>query len=75
MPVEAAVELAPEWTDASESQIRPNAKVTFRLNSSKARYAMGYVLIEDSMSGTGKNWAQADYYYLDDDYAKRFQGD
>ena len=75
VPVEAAVELAPEWTDASESQIRLNAKVTFRLNSGKARYAMGYVLIEDSMSGTGKNWAQADYYYLDDDYAKRFQGD
>lgn len=75
MPAEAAVELAPAWADDSRSSINPNARVTFRFSTSKARYAIGYVLLEDSMTGTGRSWAQANYYYKDENARGRFHGD
>ncbi len=75
MPSEAALDIAPVWTSDAHTAVNTNAKVTFRFSSSKARYAIGYVLIEDSMTGTGKDWAQANYYYKDEDYRRRFHGD
>ena len=75
MPAEASVELTPVWNDESHPAILPSAKVIFRFNSSKARYAIGYILLADSLTGTGKTWSQANYYYKDEDYRRWFQGD
>ncbi len=75
-PVEAAIELSPEWTDESRQKISTHTRVTFRLNSSKARYAIAYVLLADSViGGSGKSGAQSNYYYHNDNWRSLLAND
>ena len=36
--------------------------IVFNYNNTKAPYALGYVLVADGLTGSGRNWAQANYY-------------
>lgn len=40
--------------------------VTFGYSTRKSNYAMGYVLMADSLSGSGRKWAQANYFCQED---------
>lgn len=40
--------------------------VTFGYSAKKSNYAMGYVLLADSLSGPGRKWAQANYLCQDE---------
>ena len=72
--VEVTVECSPQWTDDSHTAINPNASAIFHFDNRNSRYAFGYVLLEDGMSGPGKDWAQVNYY-TGNTYASQFGGD
>ena len=74
---EASLELG-DLTLAANGRISVNTKVVFHYNNDKAPYALAYVLVSDSLTGTGRNWWQSNYYcnpqykeaYMDDPYLK-----
>ena len=58
----AAIDLKAEWEDADQSSVIFNTTTRFSYNDENAQYAIAYVLVEDGLTGTGSNWAQANYY-------------
>ena len=74
-PAEAGVELTAEWADAQQWDVRFTATTTFSTDSPTAPYRLAFVLMEDGLTGTGRDWAQVNYYstaggatpYVDDD--------
>lgn len=57
-------------TLAKNGTIKFNTEVTFLYDNSTAPYAIGYVLLQDGLKGTGRDWAQANYYsgrYVNED--------
>ena len=58
----AAIELKAEWENADQNSVVFNTTTRFSYNDEKAQYAIAYVLVEDGLTGTGSNWAQANYY-------------
>lgn len=58
---EASVKLQ-QPTLAKSGSISFKADVTFYYDNAKAPYAMGYVLVADGLTGTGRDWAQSNYY-------------
>ena len=49
-------------TLAKNGTITFKTDVTFLYDNTKAPYAIGYVLLQDGLKGTGRDWAQANYY-------------
>lgn len=47
---------------AKSGSISIKTDVTFYYDNAKAPYAMGYVLLADGLTGTGRDWAQSNYY-------------
>lgn len=71
---EASVTLQ-QPTLAKNGTISFKTDVTFNYDNTKSPYALGYVLLADGLKGTGRNWAQANYYsgqtqYSTDEYLK-----
>jgi hypothetical protein len=74
-PAEAGVELTAEWADAQQWDVRFTATTTFGTDSPTAPYRLAFVLMEDGLTGSGRDWAQVNYYstaggatpYVDDD--------
>ena len=58
---EASVSLQ-QPTLGKNGSITFKTDVTFHYDNSKAPYTMGYVLLADGLKGTGRDWAQANYY-------------
>jgi thiol-disulfide isomerase/thioredoxin len=58
---EASVSLQ-QPTLSKSGTISFKTNVTFNYDNRKAPYAMGYVLLADGLKGSGKDWAQANYY-------------
>ncbi len=58
---EASVKLQ-QPTLAKSGSISFKADVTFYYDNPKAPYAMGYVLVADGLTGTGRDWAQSNNY-------------
>ncbi|MGI6222596.1 MAG: hypothetical protein ACOYJG_03190 [Prevotella sp.] len=74
---EGSVELGAWWTDASHSKILARSNAILQFDSDESNYALAYVLIADSLSGTGAGWYQKNYmhgnsYYADDEWMKEF---
>ena len=67
--VPGGVELTANWTDDSQTTIQMNATTTFRYNDDNGAYGVAFVLVEDGLTGTGSNWAQANYLSNDQNYA------
>lgn len=55
---EADVAITTRWTDAEETQLQLTATTTFYTNDDEANYALAFVLTEDGMKGTTKEWWQ-----------------
>ena len=61
-PMPAAIEVGAEWTDDNKNAINIYTRTTFELNASELPLQIGYVLLEDGLSGEGEEWAQANFY-------------
>jgi len=61
---EASVSLQ-QPTLTKSGSITFKTDVTFNYDNKKAPYAMGYVLLADGLTGSGKDWAQANSYNTD----------
>ena len=77
---EASVELkSASWNEA-ENAITLETDVVFQYNRDDAPYALGYVLVEDGLHGTGNKWAQRnnlmdnEEFAGDDDFEKFYKG-
>jgi len=61
-PMPAAIEVGAEWADGLKNTINISMRTTFELNATELPFQIGYVLLEDGMSGKGEEWAQANMY-------------
>lgn len=50
------------WTDDSQSAIEAAATVKFIRPYENADFRMMYILVNDEITGSGRNWAQSNYY-------------
>lgn len=57
----AAISVSAEWADETQTVIRAITDVTFPLAASNP-YRIAYLLVADGLKGSGKNWAQVNYY-------------
>ncbi|MBR1652927.1 MAG: hypothetical protein IJ692_06005 [Alloprevotella sp.] len=60
--VEADIELNAEWTTADKKTVKAETNTTFYLNADKSNYAIGFVMVSDSLKGTSSQWAQTNYF-------------
>ncbi len=56
------ISVSAEWVDDSKNAISISTATTFAVNSSSSQLAIGFVLVEDGMSGYGSGWLQSNYY-------------
>ena len=61
MPAEASVELAPV-TLSKNGRIDVSSQTIFRYNNDEAPYALGYVLLADSLTGNDDNWGMSNLF-------------
>ena len=60
--VEADIDLTATWSTADKKIVKVETTTTFYLDLDTAPYAIGYILISDSLKGTGTQWAQQNYF-------------
>ena len=58
MPSEADLQLSAAWGDAAQTQLLLTASTTFHLGTDRDAYALAFVVTEDGLSGTTKEWWQ-----------------
>ena len=51
-----------EWTDENQTAIRVNTTTTFVEDVTSSPYQIGYMLLEDKMTGTTADWTQSNYF-------------
>ncbi|MBP5409845.1 MAG: leucine-rich repeat protein [Prevotella sp.] len=51
-----------DWADESQTAINIKTTTTFVEDVAESPYQIGYVLLEDGLTGTGDAWAQSNYY-------------
>ena len=61
-----SIEVSAVWDNDSKDAIKIQTRTTFELDASKLPFEIGYVLLEDGMSGEGEEWAQYNYFITDD---------
>ena len=57
-----SIDMTAEWTDDSKTAINIKTTTTFVEDVAESPYQIGYVLLEDGVTGTGDAWAQSNYY-------------
>lgn len=60
--VEADIDVEATWATADKKSIKVTSTSTFYLDLDTAPYALGFILISDSLKGSGSQWAQQNYY-------------
>lgn len=58
----ASIDVKAAWTDDSQTAIKVTTTSNFVIPSSDANYKVAYALVSDSLTGTGSNWSQHNYY-------------
>jgi len=56
------IEVNAEWSDDTKTVLNINTTTTFALDITNQPYQIGYVLLEDGLTGSGSAWAQSNYY-------------
>lgn len=69
-PVAIAVEAA--WADEEKTKINISTETKFYFDEDNPTFAIGYILVADGLKGTGRSWAQANYYV---EYADEYGND
>ena len=59
---EASVAIESSAFDESTKTVTVNAATTFFVNSDEASYGLGFILVEDGLTGSGSKWRQHNYY-------------
>lgn len=68
MLTEASVELQqPVLSKAGNVTFK--TQVTFNYNNNESHYCMGYALLADGLTGTGRNWMQANFFCQEENKA------
>lgn len=57
-----AISVSATWADEAQSAIQVKTETTFLIETDASQYGIGYALLEDGMKGTGRSWAQQNYY-------------
>lgn len=57
-PTEADITLQAAWENDEKTSLKLTAQTTFYMNSDRADYALAFVMTEDGMKGTTKEWWQ-----------------
>lgn len=57
----ADIQASAMWTSDDKTEISIDTQTKFVYSDDNGQYGIAYVLIEDGMTGTGSNWAQANY--------------
>lgn len=60
--VTGKIDLTANWADADMTAVSFNTQSTFSYSDDNGQYGVALVLVEDGMTGTGSDWAQANYY-------------
>ncbi len=60
--VPADINVEASWADADKTRIEINAATRFFENNANAGYKVGYILINNGLSGEGSSWEQHNYY-------------
>ena len=61
-----SIEVGAAWDNDSQNAIKIQTRTTFELDAEELPYEIGYVLLEDGMSGEGDEWAQYNFFVTDD---------
>ena len=61
-----SIEVGASWDNESQDAIKIQTRTTFELDAEELPFEIGYVLLEDGMSGEGDEWAQYNYFITDD---------
>ena len=68
------IDVGAEWNDELHEAITIQTRTTFELNATELPFQIGYVLIEDGMSGDGDEWAQYNIYSeIEEIYDRRLE--
>ena len=60
--VPAAIEVKAWWANEDKTEISVKAEATFLEDKKNAGYKVGYLLINNGLSGDGSTWAQHNYF-------------
>lgn len=60
--VPAAIEVKAWWANEDKTAVSVNAEATFLEDKKNAGYKIGYLLINNGLSGKGSDWAQHNYF-------------
>lgn len=69
--VPAAIDVSAVWANDEKTRISVNAQSTFFENKTDAGYRIGYLLINNGLSGEGGSWVQSNYF---PSYASNYAG-
>lgn len=76
---EASIDLNQAQWNEDSTKVMLNTHTTFYYPAENNRYAIGYLLVEDGMKGSGSDWYQSNNLtrnpeFLDDDFKKYYNG-
>jgi hypothetical protein len=69
-PASIAVEAV--WADEEKTKINISTETKFFFEDENPSLAIGYILVADGLTGSGRSWAQANYY---NEYAEEYGND
>ncbi len=69
-PASIAVEAV--WADEEKTKINISTETKFFFEDENPSLAIGYILVADGLTGSGRSWAQANYY---NEYAEEYGDD
>ena len=58
----AGISVSAAWADENQTAIKTETETIFVLETDVTQYGIGYVLLEDGMTGTESNWTQKNFY-------------
>lgn len=68
----ASIAVQAEWADQEKTKINISTESKFFYDINDPTMAIGYILVADGLQGTGRSWAQANYYC---EYAEEYGND
>lgn len=71
MIIPADIQVAANWADAAKTKIAVKSTSTFFEDKNNAGYKVGYLLLNNGLTGTGQSWLQHNYF---PQYASKYAG-
>lgn len=68
----ASIAVKANWADEGKTKINISTESKFFFDDENSSIAIGYILVADGLTGTGRSWAQGNYY---SDYDEEYGND